>query len=119
MFIVEEIWNHIKSFLIHNINVHGKHLQNDPYIKTYNIVVDNLPNFRPFDRGSGPYIIYSSFTKKIRFVKFVYTVKHKNIRKLIMTYMLYKPIFGIGGGAQHEIIYQEYYDYSNKSLKQL
>ncbi len=119
MFIVEEIWNHIKSFLIHNINVHGKHLQNDPYIKTHNIVVNNLPKFRPFDRGSGPYIIYSSSTKKYRFVKFVYTLKYKRIRQLIMTYMFYKPVFGIGHGAQHEIIYREYFNYPKKMIKQL
>ena len=52
MFIVEELWSHIKSFFIHNINIHGKHLQNNPYVKKYNIIVNNLPKFRPFDRGS-------------------------------------------------------------------
>lgn len=116
MFIIEELWIHIKSFLIHNINVHGKHLLNKPYIKKYNNVVNNLPKFKPFDRGDGPYIIYTSATKSCQFIKFVYTIKYKRIRKLLITYMLYKPVFGIGNGFQDEIIYREYYNYQQKKL---
>ena len=44
-------------------------------------------------------------------------IKHKRIRKLIITYMFYKPVFGIGHGAQHEIVYREYFDYPKKMLK--
>jgi hypothetical protein len=113
MFIIEELWKHIKSFLIHNIKIHGKHLQNDPYIKKYNSIIDNLPKFKPYDRGDGPYIIYTSASRSYQFVKFVYTLKYKKIRKIIVTYMLYNPIFSIGNGLQDEVIYREYYNIKN------
>ena len=35
-FIVEEIWREIKTYLFHNIKIHGKHLKDDVYIKKYN-----------------------------------------------------------------------------------
>ena len=30
------------------------------YRKNYNKVIKKLPKFRPYDRGAGPYIIYTS-----------------------------------------------------------
>ena len=70
MFLVEDIWLIIKSYLFHNINIHGKHLKNDPFIKKYNEIIKNLP--KPSVPLNGPRIVYSSMTKKTRFIKFVY-----------------------------------------------
>jgi hypothetical protein len=36
MYIIDDCWGLIKSFLIHNIKIHGKHLVDCKYIKQYN-----------------------------------------------------------------------------------
>ena len=60
------------------------------YIKKYNNIIVDLPRFKPFDRGDGPYIIYTSATKSYQFVKFVYTLKYKKIRKKKKTKVIIK-----------------------------
>ena len=40
MYIINELWYEIKSFMFHDIKKHGKHLKtNDLYVKNYNEVV--------------------------------------------------------------------------------
>ncbi len=68
--LIEDIWGIIKSYMFHNIKIHGKHLKNDPYIIKYNQVMKNIP--KPNVPINGPRIIYSSMTKSTRFIKFIY-----------------------------------------------
>ncbi len=94
MFIVDEIWREIKSFLFHDIKIHGKHLKNDKYVKKFNQVVKNLPvKYIP---SSGPRIVYQSNTIVDRCAKFLYRVqapctfskrRHSLKYKLIIEYM--------------------------------
>ena len=39
MYIIDDCWNYIKTFLFDNIKIHGKHLKNDKHVKNYNNVV--------------------------------------------------------------------------------
>jgi|UniRef100_A0A6C0C2A6 hypothetical protein len=70
MHLIEDIWGLIKSYMFHNIKIHGKHLKNDPDITKYNQVMDCIP--KPSVPINGPRIIYSSMTNSVRFIKFVY-----------------------------------------------
>lgn len=91
MFIINEIWLYIKTFIFHNIKIHGKHLKDDFNIKNYNLAIKHIPNLLKVYEG--PRIIYTSTKYNVRFVKFVYVLKHKNIRKLIITYLQIKNEF--------------------------
>ena len=72
MWIVEDIWREIKTYLIHNIKIHGKHLKNDKYVKMYNKVMKQIPiKYIP---ASGPRIVYQSNTIIDRCAKFLYRV---------------------------------------------
>lgn len=73
MYIPNDIWGEIVSFLVHNIKKHGKHLIKHKYNQQYNIVMNNIP--RPYIPRTGPRIVYTSATKKYRFVKFIYYCK--------------------------------------------
>ena len=75
MYIIDDCWNYIKTFLFHDIKIHGKHLKNDKYVKNYNNIIKKY---------NGPRIIYNSAKKGTRIVKFVYVLRHKRIRKLII-----------------------------------
>tara|TARA_A100001015_G_scaffold308701_1_gene406776 strand:+ start:550 stop:900 length:351 start_codon:yes stop_codon:yes gene_type:complete len=72
-FIIEELWREIKSFLFHNIKIHGKHLKNDKYVKNFNKVIIKLP--RKYIPICGPKIVYQSTGKIFRCAKLVYRVK--------------------------------------------
>ena len=113
MWFCDDIWNYIKEFMFHNIKKHGKHLKNDPYIKIYNNITQSLPRFKPFDIGNGPYIIYTSREKSTYFIKFIYVLKYKKIRILIVTWMEHIPIFGVGSNIKNEIVCEHYFNYSN------
>ena len=39
MYIIDDCWNYIKTFLFHDIKIHGKHLKNDKHVKNYNNIV--------------------------------------------------------------------------------
>ena len=82
MFIPDDVWNYIKTFLFHDIKIHGKHLKNDKYVKKYNKVVKIFPFL--IKKYNGPRIIYNSAKKGTRIVKFVYVLRHNRIRKLII-----------------------------------
>jgi hypothetical protein len=79
MFIVEDVWKHIKSFVFHNIKIHGKHLKNEPYNINYNHVMKNIP--KPSIPFNGPRIIYSSAISSTRFVKYIYHMIFPNFWK--------------------------------------
>ncbi len=70
MFLLEDVWGIIKSYMFHNIKIHGKHLKKDPYIIKYNQVMKNIP--KPSIPRNGPRIVYSSMKNSTRFIKFVY-----------------------------------------------
>lgn len=84
MYIIDDCWNYIKTFLFHDIKIHGKHLKNDKHVKNYNNVIKIFPFL--IKKYNGPRIIYNSAKKGTRIVKFVYVLRHKRIRKLIIVY---------------------------------
>ena len=71
MYIIEDAWIHIKTFLFHNIKTQGKHLKTyRKDIKTYNEVVKTIPIIKcPI---TGPQIIHSSRKKSFKYVKLLY-----------------------------------------------
>jgi len=84
----DEMIREISNCLFHNIKVHGKHLRNTPEVLNYNSVMTQIPTLLfPY---VGPRIIYASRTKSLRYVKFVYVVYHKRVRRLIIEYFLQK-----------------------------
>lgn len=86
----DEIVREISNCLFHNIKVHGRHLQNTPDVLNYNSVMTHIPSLLfPY---VGARIIYASRTKSLRYVKFVYVVCHKRIRRLIIEFFLQKKI---------------------------
>jgi len=70
-YIIDDVWEIIKSFMYHNIKKHGKHLMiDDKNICKYNEVVKSIPIIQiPI---SGPRIIYNSASNKFRVAKFLY-----------------------------------------------
>ena len=74
MYIINEIWINIKSYIFHNIKLQGKHLKiQNSYIKNYNSVVKSMPTIvKP---SNGPYVIYTSpplYNKSIQIAKLMY-----------------------------------------------
>ena len=87
MYIIDDVWNNIKTFLFHNIKIHGKHLKNDPNIKNYNETIKVFNNI--LKEANNPRIIFGRLNKNFRIVKFIYEINYKNIRKLILLYQKY------------------------------
>jgi len=90
-FIVEDVWREIKTYLFHNIKIHGKHLKNDKFIKKFNAVVTCIP--RKYACKLGQRIIYYSRSvnngELFRFIKFLYKVPAPRfIKKKIPMYKL-------------------------------
>jgi len=104
MFIVDEIWREIKSFLFHDIKIHGKHLKNDKYVKKFNQVVKNLPvKYIP---SAGPRIVYQSSTIVDRCAKFLYRVQAPctlSKRRYSLRYKLIIEYMQIGNYTREEI----------------
>lgn len=72
MFLPEDLWREIKSFIIHNIKIHGLHLKNDIYVKKFNKVLKCIPGkYKP---NIGPIIVYGLPKENFRTVKFIYYV---------------------------------------------
>ena len=88
MYIIDDVWNNIKTFLFHNIKIHGKHLKNDPNIKNYNESIKVFNNI--LKETSNPRIVLGTLKNNFRMVKFLYEINYKNIRKFILLYMIYK-----------------------------
>ena len=86
----DELVREISNCLFHNIKVHGRHLKISPQTICFNNCMNSIPRLLfPY---VGPRIIYASRTKSLRYVKFVYVVYHKRIRRLIIEYFLQKKI---------------------------
>ena len=84
----DEMVREISNCLFHNIKIHGKHLQKTSEVVNFNSVMSHIPRLLfPY---VGPRIIYSSRTKKEGYVKFVYVLYHKRVRKLIVEYFIPK-----------------------------
>ena len=82
----DDLWTFIKSFFIHNINIHGRHLKNDKYTISYNKIMTALPI--PKILPVGPCIVYCSQYKRPPMVKFIYCmpVFRKGAYKLVIEY---------------------------------
>ena len=110
MWIVEDIWREIKTYLIHNIQIHGKHLKNDEYIKKYNKVVKEIPG--KYMPACGPRIIFQSCTKQHRCAKFLYRVAAPctlSKQRYSLKYKLIIEYLSIGDHTKDEIR-DEYYN---------
>ena len=68
--IIDEIWREIKTYLFHNIKIHGKHLKNDTYIKKFNKTLKDIPKL--YVPRLGPRIIYNF--NKFKYAKFIYKI---------------------------------------------
>ncbi len=44
MYLEKNIWNIIKSYIFHDIKIHGRHLMDDIYTKNFNIAMSELKN---------------------------------------------------------------------------
>ena len=71
MYIINELWWKIKSYMFHDIKKHGKHLRtNNLYVKNYNEVVKSVPTI--IKPSTGPYVIYNSPQNPIRVARLLY-----------------------------------------------
>ena len=118
VYLLDDIWNYIKEFIFHNIKTQGKHLKNDKNIKKYNEIIKKIPLL--ITESDSVRILYNSKknTKKLRFIKFVYVIRHKNIRKLIIERQIYEPIESINykwGGKREDKLHNKFREeyYSN------
>tara|TARA_B100000035_G_scaffold290148_1_gene277054 strand:- start:1336 stop:1722 length:387 start_codon:yes stop_codon:yes gene_type:complete len=110
-FIVEDVWREIKTYLFHNIKIHGKHLKNDKFVKNFNNVVKLIP--RKYSCKLGPRIIYFSRSvhngELFRFVKFLYKVPAPRfLKKNIPMYKLIIEIME-NKGTTNKKIKEEYF----------
>jgi hypothetical protein len=117
VYLIDDVWNYIKEFIFHNIKIHGKHLKDDKNIKKYNKIIKKLPML--IHKAETARIIYNSDKKDVRFIKFVYIIKHKRVRRLIIEYQTYNSIYkkserkwGVENLSDklHEKFRKEYYE---------
>ena len=87
---IDDIWKIIKSYMIFNIHKDGQHLKNDKYHINFNNIVYFLKkNLINLEREMGtPYMVRSSVQYNCKYIKYLYHIRHKNIRKLIIEYEL-------------------------------
>jgi hypothetical protein len=81
IYLPDELWNIIKLFLFHDIR-YGIHLKNDKYIILYNNIIKKLPK-RKIPK-LGPRVIYNPINTSFRNFKYIYFIKIKNIRYMII-----------------------------------
>ena len=82
----DEIVREISNCLFHNIKVHGKHLKIKPETICFNNCMKSIPRLLfPY---IGPRIIYSSRMRGMKYVKFVYVLHYKRIRRLIIEFFI-------------------------------
>ena len=84
MYIIPDIWDHIKSYMFpiqHNIQLHGRHLKKDPLTRSYNEVVRTLPRIcRP---EVGPQILYSLLPPNMETIRLIYHVPVPSFRRVL------------------------------------
>lgn len=76
IYILDDIWNLIKTYIFHDIKLHGKHLKNDPDVKIYNNIVKNLP--KPLISRVGQSITYLRDKNRDVYTFKYYIHIHKN-----------------------------------------
>ena len=117
VYLIDDVWNYIKEFIFHDIKKHGKHLKDDKNIKKYNEIIKKLPML--IHKAETARIIYNSGKKDVRFIKFVYIIKHKRVRRLIIEYQTFNSIYkkserkwGVKNLSDelHEKFRKEYYE---------
>jgi hypothetical protein len=82
----DEMIREISNCLFHNIKVHGKHLKITPETISFNNCIKSIPCLLfPY---IGPRIIYSSRMRGMKYVKFVYVLHYKRIRRLIIEFFI-------------------------------
>ena len=92
MFFFPELWREIKSFLFHNIKIHGKHLVKHKYNQTYNNVMCEFKNkYKKYIPMGGPKILYTSKNRYFHCIKFYYGIpnpscysKNTNIYSIVI-----------------------------------
>jgi len=112
MYLPNDVWLIITSFMFHNIKTQGKHLRNDPYIKLYNYTIKLMPPL--IIPRSGPRILYSSATKNIRFVKFLYLrpVKYNFSKKKYIHNILIRETQLLQNNYLEHDYYEQYYTHA-------
>tara|TARA_B100001287_G_C22674580_1_gene527014 strand:- start:1145 stop:1483 length:339 start_codon:yes stop_codon:yes gene_type:complete len=108
MYIINDIWKLIKEYLFHDIKKQGKHLKNNKYIHNYNNILKTLPKM--YIPRMGPRIVYNSFKREFRIVKFIYHINHKTWKKskTIIVFSPYIQYYGVGEDTNDEIVLYEY-----------
>ena len=123
MYLPNDIWLIVKSFMFHDIKTQGKHLKNDLYIKLYNFIIKLMPPL--IIPRSGPRILYSSCTntqgvlidnqrlstKNIRFVKFLYLrpIKYNSNKKKYIHNILIRETQILKDNYSEQDYYEQYY----------
>ena len=106
VYLIDDVWIYIKHFLFHNIKIHGKHLEDNKHIKKYNNIIKKIPLL--IQEADSFRIIYDN--KSIPVVKFIYVIKQKNIRKLIIEYNSINKSYNSSNKKQmYNKIREEYY----------
>lgn len=84
------VWQLVTSFLVHNIQTHGKHLKANAENQQYNRVMCAIP--RPTISTAGPKIVFTSAQRSPRFVKFLYhsTFLTTQYHRSIVEYQVWK-----------------------------
>lgn len=99
-----DIWVEIRSFIVHDIKTHGKHLKRDKNVICYNNVLKTMPRFCP---SPNPQIVFNRREKSFHTVKYLYNVVHKNKKRTIITFC---PILSHNGMyIYHKNDYISYY----------
>ena len=88
IYVIDDVWSYIKTFLFYNIKIHGKHLKIGKDIQRYNKIIQKFPTLLHVIESSRK-VTYSSATLYYRYVKFIYEIKYKKIRYNIISMQKY------------------------------
>lgn len=72
MYIVEDVWREIKTFLFHDILSQGKHLKDDAFVRQFNNVVLEIPRL---DKIHFPQFFCNPAAESFRTMTCVYALK--------------------------------------------
>jgi len=68
-----DIWNEIKTYIVHNIKTQGKHLKKEKSVINFNKSLQDLPTFKP--PTSGPQIVFTSLYSPLRMARYLYHIQ--------------------------------------------
>lgn len=88
IYVIDDVWRYIKTFLFHDIKIHGKHLKPEKNIQRYNKIIQKFPTLLHVIDSSRK-VTYSSATLYYRYVKFIYEIKYKKIRYTVVRMQKY------------------------------